>query len=219
MYTLLLLAAFAALTIWFFYRDQAETPIEQLPARITDKLDKLWQIAQEGLRDRKYLRAEKALLTILRVDERHAAAYNRLGILYARQRAFNDAIECFEIAQSLEPSASNLHNVGLIYYETAQYEKAAIAFEQAIELESDLSARYIAYAKVQEKMGDNKKMVSALEKAVELEPNTQALRILADAYERIGEMDLAEAILKKLDKIIASSHVQRTIRQPRKVVM
>src|SRR5215213_9492351 len=136
MYTLLLLAGFTGLTIWIYYRDLTDAPVEQVPTRITERLDKLWQIAQEGLREKKYLSAEKALLTILRVDERNAAAYNRLGILYAKQRAFNDAIECFEIAQSLEPSASSLHNVGLIYYETGQFEKAAIAFEQAIEMES-----------------------------------------------------------------------------------
>lgn len=220
MYTLFVLAAFGGLAIWAFFRDTNETPIEQLPTRITEKLDKLWQIAQEGLRDKKYLNAEKALLTILRVDERNAAAYNRLGILYAKQRAFNDAIECFEIAQSLEPSASSLHNVGLIYYETGKYEKAAMAFEQAIDMESGLAARYIAYAKVQEKMGDHKKMVASLEKAVELEPNTQSLRILADAYERIGEMELAEGIKQKVQKMIVPQRAARQqIAQPRKMVM
>jgi tetratricopeptide (TPR) repeat protein len=222
MFTLLILTAFGALAIWVFYRDTNEQAAQQLPTRITDRLDKLWQIAQDGLREKKYLNAEKALLTILRVDERNAAAYNRLGILYSKQRAFNDAIECFEIAQSLEPSASSLHNVGLIYYETGQYEKAAIAFEQAIEMESGLAARYIAYAKVQEKMGDNKKMIANLEKAVELEPNPQSLRILADAYERTGDMALAEEIKEKIGKIIIptnASPAKHHIKQPRKVVM
>jgi tetratricopeptide (TPR) repeat protein len=222
MFTLLILVGFGALAIWVFYRDTSEQAVQQLPTRISDKLDKLWQIAQEGLREKKYLSAEKALLTILRVDERNAAAYNRLGILYSKQRAFNDAIECFEIAQSLEPSASSLHNVGLIYYETGQYEKAAIAFEQAIEMESGLAARYVAYAKVQEKMGDNKKMIANLEKAVELEPNPQSLRILADAYERTGDMPLADEIRKKIEKIIiptATAAPKRQISQPRKMVM
>ncbi len=222
MFTLPLVAAFGALAIWTFFRQTREvSDEEQLPARITDKLDQLWQIAQEGLRDKKYLRAEKALLTILRVDERNAAAYNRLGILYAKQRAFNDAIECFEIAQSLEPSASSLHNVGLIYYETGQFEKAAIAFEQAIEMESGLAARYIAYAKVQEKLGNHKKMVDSLEKAVQIEPNPQSLRILADAYERTGDLELAATIRKKIEKIIVpgATAAPRTIQQPRKMVM
>jgi tetratricopeptide (TPR) repeat protein len=223
MFTLFIIVGFGALAIWAFYRDTGEQAEQQLPTRITDRLDRLWQIAQEGLREKKYLSAEKALLTILRVDERNAAAYNRLGILYSKQRAFNDAIECFEIAQSLEPSASSLHNVGLIYYETGQYEKAAIAFEQAIEMESGLAARYVAYAKVQEKMGDHKKMIANLEKAVELEPNPQSLRILADAYERTGDQALADEIKKKIEKIIiptaAASPAKRQISQPRKVVM
>ena len=33
------------------------------------------------MRENRFLRAEKALLTILKIDEKNAAAYNRLGIL------------------------------------------------------------------------------------------------------------------------------------------
>lgn len=221
MFSIPLIAVFGGISVWLYRRSTTEIKGQQLPERITEKLDKLWQIAQEGLQEQKYLRAEKALLTILRVDERNAAAYNRLGILYAKQRAFNDAIECFEIAQSLEPSASSLHNVGLIYYETGQYEKAALAFEQAIEMESELSARQVAYAKVQEKLGNHKKMIEALEKAVELEPHPHSLKILADAYERTGDMELAEAIKKKIEKIIAAPQPQlpKQIQQPRRMVM
>lgn len=219
MFTLPLLAAFGGYAIWVFKRSTADPSEEQLPMRISDRLDKLWLIAQDALNTQKYLRAEKALLTILRVDERNAAAYNRLGILYAKQRAFNDAIECFEIAQSLEPSASSLHNVGLIYYETAQYEKAALAFEQAIEMESEHAARHIAYAKVQEKLGDHKKMITALEKAVALEPHPQSLKVLADAYERVGENDLAEAIKKKVENLIVPAAAPKQLQQPRKLVM
>ena len=111
---IILLAIFGAWAIW---KPQTITEVAtDLPQKISEKLDRLWDVAQESLRDKKYLRAEKALLTILRIDERNATAYNRLGILYAKQQAFKDAIECFEIAQSLAPSASSLHNVGLIYY-------------------------------------------------------------------------------------------------------
>ena len=145
------------------YRQSPEDIASDLPAKLSSKLDKLWEIAQESLKAQKYLRAEKALLTILRIDAKNANAYNRLGILYAKQHAYDDAIECFEIAQSLEPSASNLHNVGLIYYETANYDKAALAFEQALSMEDDLAARHIAYAKVQEKLGHQKKMIESLE--------------------------------------------------------
>src|SRR5690606_32196438 len=135
--------------------------------------------------------------------------YNRLGILYAKQRAYEDAIECFEIAQSLEPSASSLHNVGLIYFETKRYEKAALAFEQALNLEGDLAARHVAYAKVQEKLGNNKKVTEALERAVELEPNPQSLNILADAYERDGREELANSIREKAGRMIIPAGIPK----------
>lgn len=196
------------------------TPLApEMPVRLSDRLEKLWQVAHASLRERKYLRAEKALLTILRVDERNATAYNRLGILYAKQRAYDDAIECFEIAQSLEPSSSSLHNVGLIYYETGRYDKAALAFEQALEIEPGLAARHIAYAKVQEKLGNDKKMIDSLEEAVHLEPNTQSLAILADAYERTGQDDLAEKIRIKLIRMRGMDEQPKKIQQPRKVIM
>lgn len=210
----------AALGMWAVLKRQTITEVAtDLPLKISDKLDRLWDVAQESLRDKKYLRAEKALLTILRVDERNATAYNRLGILYAKQQAFKDAIECFEIAQSLEPSASSLHNVGLIYYETGQYEKAALAFEQALTMENDLAARHIAYAKVQERLGQNKKMITALERAVELDPIPQTLNILADAYDRVGQSELSAELRAKAAKMIIPQDQPKRIKQPRRVVM
>lgn len=217
MFGLLLLVG---LGVWvLYYQKSVNDSSDDFSSKITGRMDKLWEVAQTSLREKKYLRAEKALLTILRVDERNATAYNRLGILYAKQRAWQDAIECFEIAQSLEPSASSLHNVGLIYYETKQYHEASLAFEQALAMQDDLAARHIAYAKVQEKLGNNKRMISSLEQAVELEPNPQSLIILADAYDRDYQIEIAAKTRAKAEKMIIPSGVAARIRQPRKVVM
>lgn len=214
---LLLVAAFG---LWAILSRQTIGEVTtDLPQKISEKLDQLWAVAQESIRDKKYLRAEKALLTILRVDERNATAYNRLGILYAKQKAFKDAIECFEIAQSLEPSASSLHNVGLIYYETQSYTKAGLAFEQALSMEEDVASRHIAYAKVQERLGFDKKMITALERAVELDPIPQTLNILADAYDRIGQGELSISLREKAAKMIIPQDQPRRVKQPRRVVM
>lgn len=206
------------LGIWALYQKQTVNEVtSDLTSKLSDKLDQLWSIAQSSLQERKYLRAEKALLTILRVDERNASAYNRLGILYSKQQQFKEAIECFEIAQSLEPSASSLHNVGLIYYETGSYDKAALAFEQALAMDSDLPARHIAYAKVQEKLGHDRKMIESLERAVELDPIPQTLTILADAYDRIGEAQLAADLRDRASKMMVPQ-AQNRVRQPRRVM-
>lgn len=213
------LVVIALLGAWAIYhRQTVEEVVNDIPSKLSERLDQLWSVAQESLQSRKYLRAEKALLTILRVDERNASAYNRLGILYAKQKQFKEAIECFEIAQSLEPSASSLHNVGLIYFETQQYDKAMLAFEQALSMDDQVPSRHIAYAKVLERVGDRKKAIASLEQAVRLEPIAQTLSILADAYERNDEPERAAKIREHAARLVAPQK-RKVVRQPRKVIM
>lgn len=197
-------------------RDEELSPI---PRKISDQLGKLWDIAHQGMRENRFLRAEKALLTILNIDERDAAAYNRLGILYAKQKEYKDAIDCFEIASSIEPTASSLHNLGLIYYETENYQKAATAFEQALKLENNLAARHIAYAKVLEKQGNDKLMFDELREAVELEPTLESYTLLYRAYQARNMHPEADLIADKLKKLNRSeSRPKKVIRSPRVVI-
>lgn len=217
MYALLLLLVLAII-VYRHGRDY-ENEMVVIPRRIGNRLTKLWEIAHHGMRENRLLRAEKALLTILKIDEKNAAAYNRLGILYAKQREYKDAIDCFEIASSIEPSASSLHNLGLIYYETENYQKAATAFEQALKLEDGLAARHIAYAKVQEKLGNDKLMTQELEKAVELEPNRESYQLLLKAYEGQGMEDEAKVARKKLDKMALPAAQSQKVMRPKRVVI
>lgn len=196
----LFLIAVAGISLLFFKEPRQR--IDRTSDYVLNKIENFWQVAQDAIKHEKYLRAEKALLTILRVDEKNAAAYNRLGILYAKQENFSEAVECFEIAQSLEPSVNNLHNVGLIYYNTGEYTKAALAFEQALEIDDSLASRHIAYAKVQEKLGDYKKTIKALERAIEIEENPQTLKMLALAYHKEGQEDLARDLYQKAMRLI-----------------
>ena len=189
-----------------------------IPDKIANRLGKLWEIAHQGMKENKLLRAEKALLTILKIDEKNAAAYNRLGILYAKQKDFKNAIDCFEIASSIEKSSSSFHNLGLIYYETGDYVKASIAFEEALSLEDGMAARHIAYAKVQEKLGNNKKMISELEKSAELEPTKETYSLLKRAYEIHGMDEEAKVIGRKLNRATKSNKPKR-ITRPKKVVV
>jgi tetratricopeptide (TPR) repeat protein len=217
MYALALLCIFA----YFVYRHgkNIENQMTVIPKRIGDRLSKLWEIAHHGMRENRFLRAEKALLTILKIDEKNAAAYNRLGILYAKQREYKDAIDCFEIASSIEPSASSLHNLGLIYYETENYQKAATAFEQALKLEEGLAARHIAYAKVQEKLGNDKLVLQELQRACELEPNAETFSLLVKAYESRGMSDEVVTAQRQLDKMVLPAGRPKKILRPKRVVI
>jgi tetratricopeptide (TPR) repeat protein len=217
MYELLVVAGFGA----FAYRNAKvrDDEFAQVSRKVGDRLGKLWDIAHQGMRENRFLRAEKALLTILKIDEKNAAAYNRLGILYAKQKEYRDAIDCFEIASSIEATPSSLHNLGLIYYETENYEKAAVAFEQALKLEDSLAARHVAYAKVQEKIGNDKLMFQELEKAAELEPNKETYTLLYKAYMAHDMQAEADLIADRLKKLVIPSGRAKRILRPRRVVV
>lgn len=215
MYELFIVAGFGALA--FHNVKIHDDEFANVSRKVGDRLGKLWDIAHQGMRENRFLRAEKALLTILKIDEKNAAAYNRLGILYAKQKEYRDAIDCFEIASSIEATASSLHNLGLIYYETENYQKAAVAFEQALNLEDNLAARHVAYAKVQEKLGNEKLMFQELEKASELEPNRETYTLLFKAYTNAGMEQEADLVADKLKKLKAPARAKRILR-PRRVV-
>ena len=200
---------FTVYLVFFFPDEPRKKKEEPKSPKYTAQMKKLWQIAQTSMKERKPFRAEKALLTILKFDEKNAAAYNRLGILYAKGQRYDEAVECFEIAQSLDNNPASIHNAGLIYLETGAYEKAEMAFLQAIELEGDVPARYIALAKAEEKLGNYKKAVEALENAYELDPNVSTLRQILAIYETNGDVEAATALTARIEEQITKDNAAK----------
>ena len=194
----------------FFFPVEAKQKKEEVKSpKYTAQMRKLWQVAQTSMKERKPFRAEKALLTILKFDEKNAAAYNRLGILYAKDQRYSEAVECFEIAQSLDNNPASIHNAGLIYLETGEYEKAEMAFLQAIQLEGDVPARYIALAKAEEKLGSTKKAIEALENAYELDPSVSTLRQILAIYEATGDTEAATALAARIEEQIVKDNAAK----------
>ena len=217
MYGLLIIVAFALMA--YLHGIIKDDEYANVSRKVSERLNKLWDIAHLSIRDNLFLRAEKALLTILKIDEKNAAAYNRLGILYAKRKEFKDAIDCFEIASSIDSTPSSLHNLGLIYFETENYDKAAIAFEQAIKLEYNLAARHVAYAKVQEKIGNIKLMIEELNIAAKLEPSKQTLGLLHKVYKDHGYVKEADQVAYKLKKLKKMPNKLRVLKRPKRVVV
>ena len=209
---------FAVYLSFFFPLELHKKKEEPKSPKYTAQMKKLWQVAQTSMKERKPFRAEKALLTILKFDEKNAAAYNRLGILYAKGQRYDEAVECFEIAQSLDNNPASIHNAGLIYLETGAYEKAEMAFSQAIDLEGDVPARYIALAKAEEKLGNSKKAIEALENAYELDPNVATLRQILAIYEANGDVEAATMVTARIEEQITRDNIAKRKRLAKKRV-
>src|SRR5574344_1666497 len=61
--------------IWAPIRSRAAKKDEHTE-KVDKQIKKLWQVAQDSMKTKKPLRAEKALLSILKFDQKNAAAYN-----------------------------------------------------------------------------------------------------------------------------------------------
>src|SRR5688500_3757506 len=114
---ILLLIAAGGLA-WLMIRRLQRSTLEDITSpKTSERLKKLWEYVSKALGEDRVGAAERALLSILRIDNKNTAAYNRLGMLYARQQNYEDAIECFDIASSLTPTVATLYNLGLVQYE------------------------------------------------------------------------------------------------------
>jgi tetratricopeptide (TPR) repeat protein len=221
MTSVLLILALGAFMAFYAFKDRPEPEEAKLPDKLSNQLDKLWQVASSSLKENKLLRAEKALLTILRVDEENAQAYNRLGILYVKRHQFKEAIECFEIAQSLDNNASSIHNVGLIYLETGDYDKAAQAFEQALSLDNSLPGRYVAYGKALRGLGNDKKAAENLEEGWANTKSPLILRELLHIYNDTEDFDNLKRTKQRIQRLLANKKrkLPKLAPKKRKVVM
>ena len=214
---ILLLASLAA--FWLVKPHQSEAESNIFKSRQNKRIARLWAVAQTSMRENNLIQAEKALLTILSLDRKNAATYNRLGILYAKQKEYSDALECFTAAYNLEENASSLHNLGMVYFDLEQYEKAAISFKQALELDDKSAIRYIEYAKVLERLGRNKEMLENLEKAAQIEPRPEVLKLLLRVYLARKMEEKAAGVEEQLRHLILISPRQKRIQRSIKSVV
>lgn len=145
--------------------------VKDISTHASDSIDKLWDHAYNCMKSGDLLSARSSLLGVLMIDPENAAALNRIGIIYAKQRRYRRSLHYFKRAVSYEGTASAYHNLGLIYYELSQYSNSRDCFLAAIKTQPDYPARWIALAKTEEKLGNTHDAAKCLRKALELEPS------------------------------------------------
>lgn len=190
--------------VWYRLRRLPSTTQTVGQKEVSPKLTQLAQYSGRLFSEKKWVAAEKSYLEVLKLDHRNIVAYAHLGIIYSTQKQYADAIECFQIATQIKPSAMTFQNLGLVYYENRNFVKSVAAMEKAIMFEPSAN-RYVALSKACRKLADPDRVVQALEKAVEIEPSVRILELLADACIDAGRIGQAADVRLKLATIHTSA--------------
>lgn len=162
------------------------------------RLSRALEIADKYYQTRDLMAAEKAYLRVLKIEHRNYIAYYRLGLVYSYLNNNSDALECFEIASQIRPTATVLHNFGMTLFKYRNYTKAAEVLEKANQKHAS-SSRHITLARIYRITNENDKQLEHLLKASELEKNNpDILLLLADCYLHMGRSEESTKVFKKL---------------------
>lgn len=197
MIELLIILAGIAITfiaIRSYSRDQVKDVVSP---KETQTITRLWEYTSAALKKQRWDSAERALLKILKYDHKNVSAYNQLGMIYVRTQQLDNAIACFDIASSLAPSVSSLYNLGLVQYQSGNYEAASRSLERVVDLEPTTKRRLV-FAKILQKQGKHKRVIDVLESLIEDDSSERNLRYLAEAYENNKQPQKAEAIYAQI---------------------
>lgn len=176
---------------------EVSTPTVLAPKRPNARLVQLTAYADRLFTERKWLAAEKAYLSILKLDHKNVTAYVHLGVIYSTQKNMPDAIECFSIAARLRPSGSTFQNLALAFYDNRNYIKSIAAYEKAIMFEPT-AQRYVGLGKTHLKLSNLSAAISAFESAATIDPSKRILERLAETYEQAGQQADAAATRQRL---------------------
>ncbi len=143
--------------------------------------------------------AEPLLIAILNEEPGHLDAHHKLGLLYMKRGDFQNAELYFSKLVNLKQDPVYFSNLGAALYQQQRLIEAAEAYENAISLDDRRAERLQSLAQVYFELGEDEKALHNFERAARRKPKDEGLKlILADYYERLGDVERAKRMLEEL---------------------
>ena len=170
------------------------------------KEEKSWQfyydLGMSSYQAKNYSEAIANFHRALKVNPNEPKIWNALGITYTEVKEYQKAEKSFKKALEIDPNYSEARmNLGILYMKEGKYHLARKLLEKAGNDEL-FPKKHIAYyylAKVYKALGNTKKYIYYLEKAVNYNPlYLEAQLELAEAYKEVGEYEKALKVYKQL---------------------
>ena len=126
------------------------------------------------------------------------------------------ALKLYNQVLEIDPNHSQAHNnLGLIFQNQKNHEKAKDCYEKAIEINPNYVDAYNNLGILLSQLGENQKLIGYFEKAIELNPNySLAHNNLGVIFKNLGEYEKAKSFYEKaieIDPNYANAHINLAI--------
>ncbi len=187
--------------------DSFEVTVEEMipaPDKIdlkdTARADILIRKADFQLDKGEIKQAEKSLIQALSINPSAVTAYDKLGLIYLRQKLFGKAESIYRkviLTVLMEPAYFS--NLGLALFHQGKLEEAKGNYKKAIELDNTRAGRFFSLAQIMRELGEVDEAIAHLKKAVEMEPrNLDYLLSLAEFYVDKGLQNEARQLIGEI---------------------
>jgi DNA-binding transcriptional MerR regulator len=146
-------------------------------------------------------------LSLVRGDERDAAAWIELGLEHEENGDLEQAEHAYRRAAAMAPTDPSPHfNLGNVLLAGGRLEAAAERYSQAVALEPSHASAWFNLAHVQDSLGDRQSAMRYLRRAIAADPaHADAHFNLGDLAERMGDRLTAEAAWDEYVKLDPAS--------------
>ncbi len=161
-------------------------------------------LASVYAKQRNYPAAVAAFQKVIALDPKRTVAYLQLGDIYYRMQKWPESIAALEQAVTLDAANKQaLFTIGNAYDEQKDFAKAAEAYERFLKLNPENA--WMGYVKLGEDrlaLAQFEPAVAALEQAAQAQPKDIKVNYtLAQAYQKAGQLEKAEAAFKGLAEL------------------
>ena len=144
----------------------------------------------------------------------HADSLQNLGILYAQDKDFLQAVDCFKKATEADPTNYNyFSNLGTALNDLGTPEQSIEFFEKAISLNPESADTYYNLGNVFQKLGQHDKSIEYYKKAIQFNPAwLEAYLNCGNSYDMMGDFNSALVyydMILKINPYFTAAHVNR----------
>lgn len=166
--------------------------------------EKLESLLYAHLKAKRYFEAERLLRNALKDYGPNAKLYNLLGVSFSHQSKFDDAIDHYQKALSLDETFTEAAiNLAITYCDLGQYDAAKAIYDSQSEYKNpqqgmkELAEEHVKTAEAYKEAGRKQLAIKELETAINLYPSIQSAHLeLSYLYLSIDNLELSKATLK-----------------------